>query len=177
MNSTEPTNKLCEHCHQSDFTDFSTCRYCGKKYGTAPPPPPKTYLTEKALAVSAAALGMIGIVHHERAKSEAERNTTLAGLQRTISVNHRPRVLEFGAKWCGACQAYGPIIEAAQTKYPNIDFVRYNIDDDSAEELTSGLGVRAIPVTCFFDSDGKLIDQEVGCLPPEMLDEHLKAIL
>lgn len=171
------SNKICNHCKQADITDFSTCRYCGQKYGTTPPPPPKTYLTEKALAVSAAAIVMFGVVHHDRAVYDKQRATTLASVRREVSASHRPRVLEFGADWCGACRAYGPTIDGAKSRYPQIDFIRYNIEDPKVGDLVDGLGVRAIPVTCFFDRDGKLINQEVGALPDDMLDDRLKAIL
>ncbi|HEY9685007.1 MAG TPA: thioredoxin family protein [Drouetiella sp.] len=177
MNSADASTKLCAHCNMSDFTDFSTCRYCGKKYGTTPPPPPKTYLTEKALAVCTAAIVMFGIVHHERAKAESVRRTTLTEIRREISVSHRPRVLEFGADWCGACRAYGPTIEAARARYQNIDFVRYDVDNPSTANLALGLGVSAIPVTCFIDRNGNLVSQEVGALSDDYLNEKLKTIL
>lgn len=120
---------------------------------------------------------MIGVVHHQRSKAEALRQTTLTEIRREILASRRPRVLEFGAEWCGACKAYGPTIEAARTRYPQIDFVRYDIDNASTANLAQGLGVRAIPVTCFIDKEGKLVDQEVGCLPDEELNTRLKAIL
>jgi thioredoxin 1 len=177
MNSLEATNKLCAYCNQYDFTDFSTCRYCGNKYGTVPPPPPKTYLTEKTLAVCAAAIIMFGVVHHQRSKAESVRKTTLTEIKREITSSRRPRVLEFGAEWCGACKAYGPTIEAARARFPDIDFVRYDIDNANTAELAQGLGVSAIPVTCFFDRQGQLTAQEVGCIPDEELNSRLKSIL
>lgn len=177
MSSAEATNKLCAHCNMSDITDFSTCRYCGKAYGTLPPPPPKTYLTETALAVCVGAIVMFGVVHHERAKAESARKTVLAEIRREIRVSRRPRVLEFGAEWCGACKAYGPTIEAARAKYRNIDFVRYDIDNPSTKDLAHGLGVSAIPVTCFIDRGGNLVSQEVGDLSDDALAEKLKTIL
>jgi thioredoxin-like negative regulator of GroEL len=177
MNSYETSNRTCNYCKRSDVTDFSKCKYCGERYGTAPPPPQKTYLTEKALAVAVAAILMMCIVHHERSKSAALRKTTLAAVVQEVGINHRPLVLEFGAEWCGACRAYAPVIEAAKIKYPGIDFIRYDLDNPKTTQIARALGVSAIPVTCIFDRNGKLVKQEVGALWENQLDDQLKPLL
>ncbi|HEY9679094.1 MAG TPA: thioredoxin family protein [Drouetiella sp.] len=169
--------RICNFCKRSDVTDFSTCRFCGEKYGATPKAPPKTYLTEKALAVSAAAVVCIGVVHQERVKATQRHDVAIASVAREIKASHRPRVLEFYADWCGPCKSYGPVIEAARAKYPGVDFFRYNIDDDDSLKLRSGFAVRAIPATFFFDASGREVDDEVGALDIDRLDEKIKQIL
>jgi thiol-disulfide isomerase/thioredoxin len=172
-----PAKQTCNFCKESDFTDFSKCRFCGEKYGFAPPPAQKTYLTEKAIAVALGALVLIGIVYNVRAKSEEARRKVIASVKKDASITHRPRVFEFYADWCGPCRSYGPLIEAAKSKYPGIDFIRYDVDNPKSQAIARGLGVGAIPVTCFFDRDGAEVDQKVGTMGEDELDVHLKGLL
>lgn len=62
-----------------------------------------------------------------------------------------PAVVEFGASWCGYCQAAQPDIAAALTKHPNIHHIR--IEDGRGQLLGRTYAVKLWP-TLIFLKDG-----------------------
>jgi len=62
-----------------------------------------------------------------------------------------PGVVEFGASWCGYCQAAQPIITAALTQYPNINHIK--IEDGKGQHLGRTYAVKLWP-TLIFLKDG-----------------------
>lgn len=62
-----------------------------------------------------------------------------------------PAVVEFGASWCGYCQAAQPIITAALTQYPNINHIK--IEDGQGQHLGRTYAVKLWP-TLIFLKDG-----------------------
>lgn len=60
-------------------------------------------------------------------------------------------VIEFGASWCGYCQAAQPIIAAALSKYPGISHIR--IEDGKGQRLGRTYAVKLWP-TLVFLKDG-----------------------
>lgn len=70
-------------------------------------------------------------------------------------------IVKFGADWCGPCRLLEKnIVNLDETKF-DVSFGEVNVDDDFADEITSSLGIRNIPVTIFF-KDGKEIKRLVG---------------
>lgn len=71
-------------------------------------------------------------------------------------------IVKFSADWCSPCRLLGKnIISLDETKINNVLFGEVNVDDEFADEITSSLGIRNIPVTIFF-KDGKEIKRLVG---------------
>lgn len=70
-------------------------------------------------------------------------------------------IVKFGAEWCSPCRLLEKnIVNLDETKF-DVSFGEVNVDDDFADEITSSLGIRNIPVTIFF-KDGKEIKRLVG---------------
>lgn len=61
-----------------------------------------------------------------------------------------PLVLEFGAPWCGYCQAAIPLIEAAFKRYPSVPHVK--IEDGKGKPLGRSYRVKLWPTLIFLDS-------------------------
>ena len=71
-------------------------------------------------------------------------------------------IVKFSADWCGPCRLLEKnIINLDENKIKNVLFGEINVDDDFADEITSSLGIRNIPVTIFF-KEGKEIKRLVG---------------
>ncbi len=64
-----------------------------------------------------------------------------------------PVVLEFGASWCGFCQAVRPRLEAALAQFPGVRHVR--IEDGPGKPLGRSFRVKLWP-TLVFLRDGRV---------------------
>jgi thiol-disulfide isomerase/thioredoxin len=68
------------------------------------------------------------------------------------------RVLDFYADWCGPCRAFGPVFDEVKSRMRDISFERYNVDDDSTNEIRSKCpAFSSIPHVVFMDGGGKVL--------------------
>ena len=77
-------------------------------------------------------------------------------------------VVDFYADWCGPCKMLGPILEAVSENYPNVNFVKVNVDDN--EELAAEFGIMSIP-SVFMLKDGKIVNEFKGVQQERTLRE------
>ncbi len=52
-------------------------------------------------------------------------------------------IIDFWAPWCGPCRMMSPIFDEISKKFPEISFVKVNIDEEN--ELASNFNVSGIP--------------------------------
>ena len=71
-------------------------------------------------------------------------------------------VVDFFAEWCGPCKQIAPFIENLSTKYPNVVFIK--VDVDKAEEISQDRGITAMPTFQFFVW-GSMVDELKGADP------------
>jgi thioredoxin 1 len=62
---------------------------------------------------------------------------------KTLITGPKPVVVDFTATWCGPCKAIAPFFSELAETYPDIDFVK--VDVDVAEEITKEYGITAMP--------------------------------
>ena len=62
-------------------------------------------------------------------------------------------VLDFNATWCGPCQKLGPIFDAISAKYPEVEFV--SVDIDNNPKTAELFGVSSIPQVTLIAPDGR----------------------
>ena len=97
---------------------------------------------------------------------------TQQNIEETIN-NNDIVVIDFWATWCGPCQTFKPIFEAAAEKHTDITFTSCNTEEQT--ELASMFSIQSIPTLVVF-RDGIGIFSQPGMLPAEALDELMEKV-
>ena len=80
-------------------------------------------------------------------------------------------VIDVWAPWCGPCRLVSPIIEEIARDYTGrIAFGKLNVDQN--QRVARQYGIMGIPTLLVF-KEGKLVDQIVGAMPREMLEQRI----
>mmetsp|Transcript_7296 Transcript_7296/g.12099 ORF Transcript_7296/g.12099 Transcript_7296/m.12099 type:complete len:106 (+) Transcript_7296:922-1239(+) len=72
-------------------------------------------------------------------------------------------VVDFFAVWCGPCKVIAPMFEQWQTEYPDVEFVK--VDVDEADEVAATCGIRAMPTFHFYKDGAKLTEIQGANVP------------
>ena len=83
-------------------------------------------------------------------------------------------LVDFWAEWCGPCRIVGPVLEELEDDYPDVRFVKVNVDENPG--VAQGYEVMSIPTMLAFD-DGAVVKRIVGALPKAKLVEELSDFL
>jgi thioredoxin 1 len=89
-----------------------------------------------------------------------------------IDRSHGPLLLEFGAAWCGFCQALAPHVAELLREYPQVRHVK--VEDGKGKPLGRSFRVTLWP-TLVFLRDGRPLKQ-VSRPAPEEVRAGLEAI-
>lgn len=84
--------------------------------------------------------------------------------------NNGNLVVDFFADWCGPCKMLGPIMEKVAEEYPDVTFVKVNVDDE--QDLAVSYGVMSIP-SVFFLKNGEVVDQFLGLQQENSIKDKL----
>ena len=68
-------------------------------------------------------------------------------------------LVDYWAEWCGPCKALIPRLELIEPQYPNVEFVKVNVDENMDSALD--LGIRSVPTVIIYDGE-KLISRTQG---------------
>ncbi len=84
-------------------------------------------------------------------------------------------IIDFFADWCMPCMMMSPVIDTLAKKYEGkIKFGKVDISEN--QEIAGKYGVSSIPNFLVL-KDGKVIDQFVGSLGEEDLENKIKSVL
>lgn len=73
--------------------------------------------------------------------------------------NPQPVLVDFYAIWCGPCRLLLPVLEDLSESYPEISFVKVNVDEDP--NLARTFDVRNLPTLLVFHG-GKVVAKNIG---------------
>jgi len=97
---------------------------------------------------------------------------TNENFQETIDSNDVV-LIDFWASWCGPCQSFGPVFEAASEKNPEMVFAKVNTEEQM--ELAAYFQVRSIPTLAIFKEQIMVFSQP-GALPGSSLDQLIEQV-
>ena len=80
-------------------------------------------------------------------------------------------IVDFWASWCGPCQSFAPVFEAASEQHQDIVFAKVNADDE--QELAAAFSIRSIPYVMLLREKVVLYAQ-AGALPAEGLESVIR---
>ena len=83
-------------------------------------------------------------------------------------------LVDFWASWCGPCRMFGPIFEQVSEKIPDVNFVKFEIDE-SNRRTPAKYGIRSIPSIMAF-KNGELVEARTGVMDPETLTSWIEEL-
>lgn len=87
----------------------------------------------------------------------------------------KPMMVDFGATWCGPCNALAPTVEEIAKEYEGRVVVG-KADVDECPNLAARFRIRSVP-TVLFIKGGEVVDKSVGAVAKSTLTEKLNALL
>ncbi|MAG55053.1 MAG: thioredoxin [Planctomycetes bacterium] len=93
---------------------------------------------------------------------------------RDIGSGSGPAVIDFGATWCGPCQALAPEIEKMATEYDGRVLIG-KVDVDESTDLATRFSVMSVPTILFF-KNGEKVDQISGNFP-DKIRERIETLI
>ena len=84
-------------------------------------------------------------------------------------------VVDFWAEWCQPCRFVSPIVEELARDYSGkAAFGKLNVDENPL--VSNQFMIRSIPTIMFFKK-GRLVDSQIGAVPPGVLEAKLRKYL
>jgi thioredoxin len=68
-------------------------------------------------------------------------------------------LVDYWAKWCGPCKALIPRLELIESDYPDVTFVKVDVDENMDSALD--LGIRSVPTVIIYNGE-KIISRSQG---------------
>lgn len=68
-------------------------------------------------------------------------------------------LVDYWAPWCGPCITLIPRLESIESEFPNVTFVKVNVDKN--RESCVDLGIRSVPTIIIYDGD-TLVNRSTG---------------
>ncbi len=91
----------------------------------------------------------------------------------TLKNNGEKILLDIFGTWCGPCRQLLPKLEVIEKEYPNVKFVKLDVDKN--RDYIQQIGVMSVPTVMIFD--GKtLVESIKGVYPDEKYEKILNSL-
>jgi len=103
---------------------------------------------------------------------EHEITLTDKTFDQTVKSGSEPILVDFWADWCMPCRMVAPVLSGIAKDYSGkLRVGKLNVDENP---MTAGrFGISGIPTMLLF-KDGQIVEQWVGAMPRQTLEEALK---
>ena len=83
-------------------------------------------------------------------------------------------LVDFWAPWCGPCRMFGPIFESVSDTVPDVNFVKFEIDE-SNRRTPAKFGIPSLPSVLAI-RNGELVEARTGLMDEETLINWIREI-
>lgn len=82
-------------------------------------------------------------------------------------------LVDFYASWCGPCKMLIPRLELLETQYPDVKFVKLDVDQN--RDFATKMGLRSVPTVQIFNGE-TLITTSSGVQPDNFYKDYLSKL-
>lgn len=72
----------------------------------------------------------------------------------TLQKEGKKILLDLWAPWCGPCRTLIPRLENLEGQFPNVEFVKVNVDEN--RDFAMAHGIRSVPTVIIFNGENEL---------------------
>ena len=76
-----------------------------------------------------------------------------------LQLEGKKLLVDYWAEWCGPCKALIPRLEELSSQYPDVMFVKVNVDENTDSALE--MGIRSVPTIMIYNGE-ELVNRSVG---------------
>ena len=98
-----------------------------------------------------------------------------ANFEEEVLKSDIPVLVDFWAEWCAPCRVIEPLVDELAQQYSGKVKVG-KMDVDQNPQSSMNYGIRSIPTLLFF-KEGKPVEQLLGAVPKDQIEEKITELI